>query len=69
MVIVQGPVFPSLRKYCSDALVDMDFPGYGIGGLAVGEPRELMYATLELMDQVLPKNKPRYLMGVTILLT
>ncbi len=62
--IVQGSVFPSLRKYCSDALVDMDFPGYGIGGLAVGEPRELMYATLELMDQVLPKNKPRYLMGV-----
>lgn len=62
--IVQGSVFPSLREYCCHALVDMDFPGYAIGGLAVGEPKALMHEVLELLNKFLPKTKPRYLMGV-----
>ncbi|HPU68384.1 MAG TPA: tRNA guanosine(34) transglycosylase Tgt [Acetomicrobium flavidum] len=62
--IIQGSVFPELRRLCGEALVDMDFPGYGIGGLAVGEPKRMMYDVLELMDQLLPRSKPRYLMGV-----
>jgi queuine tRNA-ribosyltransferase len=61
---VQGSVFPSLREYCCHSLVDIDFPGYAIGGLAVGEPKALMHEVLELLNKLLPKTKPRYLMGV-----
>jgi queuine tRNA-ribosyltransferase len=62
--IVQGGMYTDLRKQCAERLVEMDFDGYAIGGLSVGEPREL---TLEMIEQVLPmlpKDKPRYVMGV-----
>jgi queuine tRNA-ribosyltransferase len=62
--IVQGGVFPDLRAASAQALCALDFPGYGIGGLAVGESKADMIATLEWMDAALPADKPRYLMGV-----
>ncbi len=62
--IVQGGTDPELRQRSASALVDMDFPGYAVGGLAVGEGHEAMVATLSETVPVLPKNKPRYLMGV-----
>jgi queuine tRNA-ribosyltransferase len=62
--IVQGSVFTDLRRESTLRLVDMDFPGYGIGGLSVGEPKEAMYDLTELCCSLLPANKPRYLMGV-----
>ncbi|MBR6185484.1 MAG: tRNA guanosine(34) transglycosylase Tgt [Clostridia bacterium] len=62
--IVQGAFFEDLRVESAKALADMDFPGYGIGGLSVGEPKPLMYEMLEKIEPHLPKNKPRYLMGV-----
>lgn len=62
--IVQGGVFADLRKWSAQTLVDMDFPGYGIGGLSVGEPKPLMYEMLEEIMPIMPVNKPRYLMGV-----
>lgn len=62
--IIQGNVFPDLRQQSALDLVDMDFPGYAIGGLSVGEPKEDMYRILELTHSLLPLDKPRYLMGV-----
>ena len=62
--IVQGGVDAGLRRRSAEALVGMDFPGYGIGGLAVGEGQELMLATLDGVLPILPADKPRYLMGV-----
>ncbi|HNW60605.1 MAG TPA: tRNA guanosine(34) transglycosylase Tgt [bacterium] len=62
--IVQGSVFPDLRRQNAEALVEMDFPGYAIGGLSVGEPKAAMYEMTSLVTALLPKNKPRYLMGV-----
>ncbi|MBI9048210.1 MAG: tRNA guanosine(34) transglycosylase Tgt [Anaerolineaceae bacterium] len=62
--IVQGGVFPDLREQSAKTIVNMDFPGYGIGGLSVGETKEEMNAMLEVVNEVLPQNKPRYLMGV-----
>ncbi len=62
--IVQGGTEADLRKRSAKILVDMDFPGYSIGGLSVGEPTELMYETLNATLPELPKDKPRYLMGV-----
>ena len=62
--IVQGGVDPALRKYCAEQLVAMDFPGYAIGGLAVGEGFDAMVAVIELVAPLLPVDKPRYLMGV-----
>jgi len=62
--IVQGGVFKDLRRESALELMELDFPGYGIGGLSVGEPKELMYGVLEDLVPVLPKDKPRYLMGV-----
>ncbi|MEN6325684.1 MAG: tRNA guanosine(34) transglycosylase Tgt [Syntrophomonas sp.] len=62
--IVQGSVFPELRRRSAAELAALDFPGYAIGGLSVGEPKAEMYATLELTNELLPENKPRYLMGV-----
>jgi queuine tRNA-ribosyltransferase len=62
--IVQGSTFPELRKDSVQQLVAMDFPGYGIGGLAVGEPAEQMYEMTALVCEGLPREKPRYLMGV-----
>jgi len=62
--IVQGSVFDDLRSSCARQLVEMDFPGYSIGGLSVGEGDDLMYQTLDLTLPLLPPDKPRYLMGV-----
>jgi len=62
--IVQGSVYPDLRRRSAEALVEMDFPGYGIGGLSVGEPKQAMFEMTALVTGLLPKNKPRYLMGV-----
>ena len=62
--IVQGGMYRDLRRQCAERLVEMDFDGYAIGGLSVGEPRDL---TLEMISEVLPllpKDKPRYVMGV-----
>jgi queuine tRNA-ribosyltransferase len=62
--IVQGGVFPELRCKSAEFLVGLDFPGYGIGGLSVGETKKQMYAMLDITTPVLPEGKPRYLMGV-----
>ena len=62
--IVQGVVYPEVRRASARALVDMDFPGYAVGGLSVGEPAEQMYAMVEVVNEILPAHKPRYLMGV-----
>ena len=62
--IVQGGMYKDLRQKSAEDLVAMDFTGYAVGGLSVGEPKELMCGILEFTTQFLPKNKPRYLMGV-----
>ena len=62
--IVQGSVYPQVREECAQRLVGMDFPGYAIGGLSVGENVEEMYAMTEVCTAILPSEKPRYLMGV-----
>lgn len=62
--IVQGGLFRDLREQSARTLVEMDFPGYAIGGLSVGEPHELMLEAIEWTTPLLPENKPRYLMGV-----
>ena len=62
--IVQGCVYPDLRVKAAEHAVKFDREGYAIGGLAVGEPTEVMYAMIEVVNAVLPENKPRYLMGV-----
>jgi len=62
--IVQGGVDRSLRAKSARSLVDLPFSGYAIGGLSVGEPKELMYETLDWTVPLLPPDKPRYLMGV-----
>ncbi|RNA64669.1 tRNA guanosine(34) transglycosylase Tgt [Prosthecochloris sp. ZM_2] len=62
--ITQGGTYTDLRTSTTKALVDMEFDGYSIGGMAVGEPAEEMYRVLELSDTLLPDHKPRYLMGV-----
>jgi queuine tRNA-ribosyltransferase len=62
--IVQGGMYPDLRRECAERLLEFDFPGYAIGGLSVGEPRD---KTLEIIGntlEVLPRDKPRYVMGV-----
>lgn len=62
--IVQGGEFKDLRKQSAKDLVSLDFPGYAIGGLSVGEPKEIMNEVLEYTTPLLPSDKPRYLMGV-----
>ncbi len=62
--IVQGAMHPDLRRESATTLAAMDFPGYAIGGLAVGEAKPTTWAMLETVLQYLPTNKPRYLMGV-----
>jgi queuine tRNA-ribosyltransferase len=62
--IVQGGIFPDLRQQSVVALTALDLPGYAIGGLAVGETKEQMYATLDVTVPLLPADRPRYLMGV-----
>ncbi len=62
--IVQGGMYKDLRKISAKQLVELDFPGYAVGGLSVGEPADLMYDILGSTTPFLPENKPRYLMGV-----
>ena len=62
--IVQGGEFEELRRQSAKDLVSMDFPGYAVGGLSVGEPKDIMNRVLEFTTPLLPDNKPRYLMGV-----
>jgi len=62
--IIQGGTYKDLRLRSAEELVALDFPGYAIGGLSVGEPKKIMYETLELLESRLPADKPRYLMGV-----
>lgn len=62
--IIQGGVHEDLRRISVEAMLDIGFPGYAIGGLSVGEPNELMYEVLEYTVPLLPDDKPRYLMGV-----
>lgn len=62
--IVQGSVYPEIREQSAKGLVRLDFDGYAIGGLAVGEPVTQMYKMTEVCERFLPADKPRYLMGV-----
>ncbi|MBE0685051.1 MAG: tRNA guanosine(34) transglycosylase Tgt [Anaerolineaceae bacterium] len=62
--IVQGGIFPEIRKQSAEFISSIDFPGYAIGGLSVGETKVEMYHTIEIVNQILPAEKPRYLMGV-----
>lgn len=62
--IVQGGVYPELRRESAEQLVALDFAGYALGGLSVGEPNEVMYEVVEQAAPLLPPAKPRYLMGV-----
>lgn len=62
--IVQGGVYRDLREQSAKEITAIDLPGYAIGGLSVGEPKELMYEVLDYTVPLLPKQKPRYLMGV-----
>jgi len=60
----RGGIHPELRERSATFLTSLDFPGYGIGGLSVGESKPDMLKTIELVDQILPEDKPRYLMGI-----
>jgi len=62
--IVQGCTYPDLRTECAERLVALDFPGYAIGGLSVGEGPQLMIELVSVTTAALPREKPRYLMGV-----
>lgn len=62
--IVQGCVYPDLRKESAKFVADLDADGNAIGGLAVGEPTEKMYEIIEVVNDILPADRPRYLMGV-----
>jgi len=62
--IVQGSVYPDLRAQSVEALAKMDFDGYAIGGLAVGEPKEKMFDMISYVSPMLPQDRPHYLMGV-----
>lgn len=62
--IMQGGMYADLRKQSAEEIVELDLPGYAIGGLSVGEPKPLMYEMLDGCVDYLPKEKPRYLMGV-----
>ena len=62
--INQGAVFPDLRREHMQRIAELDLPGYAIGGLAVGESHQEMYDMIELVEEFMPKDKPRYLMGV-----
>ncbi len=62
--IVQGGTDKELRRQSAEQLLDLDFEGYAVGGLAVGEPKSEMYETVEFTAGLLPRERPRYLMGV-----
>jgi queuine tRNA-ribosyltransferase len=62
--IVQGGMYKDLREESAKRTIEIDFPGYAIGGLSIGEPKPIMYEVLDWTTHLLPDNKPRYLMGV-----
>jgi len=62
--IVQGGAYPDLRARSAELTVGLDFPGYGIGGLSVGEPRDEMLRCLEVQSAILPEDRPRHLLGI-----
>ncbi|HWB82912.1 MAG TPA: tRNA guanosine(34) transglycosylase Tgt [Bryobacteraceae bacterium] len=62
--IVQGSMYPDLRRECAGALIELDTAGYAIGGLSVGEPRPLSLEMVEATEGILPRDRPRYAMGV-----
>lgn len=62
--IMQGGMYKDLRRESAEQIVDLDLPGYAIGGLSVGEPKDIMYDVMDDCVDRLPKDKPRYLMGV-----
>src|SRR5690606_22357963 len=62
--IVQGGVYPDLREESARALMEIAFPGYAVGGLAVGEGQDAMFDMVEVSVAILPEDCPRYLMGV-----
>lgn len=62
--IIQGSVYPDLRKRSAEEIVGIGFPGYAIGGLSVGEPQEIMFEMLEAIQGTIPEEAPRHLMGV-----
>jgi queuine tRNA-ribosyltransferase len=62
--IVQGSTYPDLRRHCAEQLVELDLPGYAIGGLAVGEPTCATWEVTETVEEILPKDRPRYTMGL-----
>ncbi|NLU37017.1 MAG: tRNA guanosine(34) transglycosylase Tgt [Clostridiales bacterium] len=62
--IIQGGTYADLRKMSAESVLEHDLPGYAIGGLSVGEPKPVMYDMLDCIVPIMPKNKPRYLMGV-----
>jgi len=62
--IIQGGVYPDLRREAAEQITSLDFPGYAIGGLSLGEPKSLMWETVDTTVQFMPDDKPRYLMGV-----
>ncbi len=65
--IVQGSMFRDLRRECAQRLLELDAPGYAVGGLSVGEPRPLSYEMVEAVEDILPRGRPRYVMGVGML--
>ena len=65
--IVQGGIHDDIRRHCAEELTAMDFPGYAIGGVSVGEPEEAMYQAVEASVPYLPDEKPRYVMGLGVM--
>jgi len=65
--IVQGSMYADLRRECAQRLIDLDAPGYAVGGLSVGEPRDLSLEMVEATEPLLPRERPRYVMGVGML--
>ena len=65
--IVQGSMYPDLRRECAQRLLALDASGYAVGGLSVGEPRPLTYEVMEAVEDLLPRDRPRYMMGVGML--
>ncbi len=65
--IVQGGVYDDLRRHCAEELVKIGFDGYAIGGVSVGEPEEFMYKAVDASEPFLPKDSPRYVMGLGVM--
>lgn len=62
--IIQGGMYKDLREESIREMIKLDFPGYAVGGLSIGEPKDIMYQVMDWTVHLLPEDKPRYLMGV-----